>query len=84
MYAGVPITEPAIESDPEEPDPLRTVSITVWIGSFARFSLVPPPRCNTFASPQSTTCTSPNAPTMMLAGFRSRCSTSFECAYAIV
>ena len=38
------------------------------------------PAVSTFARPQSITCTSPNAPTMMLEGFRSRWMTSRECA----
>ena len=84
MYAGVPITEPTSESLPLEPGPLRTVSISVRWSRSARFSSATPPRCSTFARPQSTTCTSPNAPTITFAGLRSRCSTPFECAYATV
>jgi hypothetical protein len=34
----------------------------------------------TFARPQSTTRVSPNSPSMMLAGFRSRCRTLRVCA----
>ena len=37
-------------------------------------------RPTTFASPQSITYVSPKRPTMMLAGFRSRWMTPFECA----
>ena len=35
-----------------------------------------------FASPQSMTSTSPNSPTMMFSGFRSRWMTPRECAKA--
>ena len=66
--------------EPEEPGPLCTASITVCTGSRARFSSATPPRRSTLARPQSTTCTSPKAPTMTFAGLRSRCSTPFECA----
>ena len=40
--------------------------------SWAFFSSATPPVGSTLANPQSMTCTSPNAPTMMLAGLRSR------------
>ena len=44
----------------------------LWCARLARSSSATPPSARTLASPQSMTCTSPKAPTMMLAGFRSR------------
>ena len=74
MYAGVPITEPAIDSEPAS-RPLRTVVDRRVCG--LRLALRAPlvgdaAAGSTLARPQSTTCTSPKAPTMMFAGFRSR------------
>jgi hypothetical protein len=69
MHAGVPSTEPACELSPA--DPLRTVAMAVTSpgpGSAAAASRRP----RTLASPQSMTWTSPKAPTMTLAGLRSR------------
>jgi hypothetical protein len=66
-------------------EPLRKVRMTVslaevsWLRA-ARCSSAMPPSVKTFARPQSITCTSPNAPTMMLAGFRSRWITPLACA----
>ena len=84
MYAGVPMMEPAMECGSVEVESSREVSITVRASRGVRLSSAPPSCGSTFASPQSTTCTSPNAPTMMFSGFRSRWMTRFECAYAIV
>ena len=47
------------------------------------FLIAMPPSASTLARPQSITCTSPNAPTMMFAGFRSRWITPLAWAYAI-
>ena len=49
------ITDPIMESDPDEPGPLRTVSMIVNTLCLARFSSATPPRCSTLARPQSTT-----------------------------
>ena len=50
------------------------MAITVSLASIlpAEASSAAPPRGKTFARPQSITCTSPNEPTMMFDGFRSR------------
>ena len=79
MYAGVPSSEPASVSVPKLPaEPLlRAVRIgrhvlAVCCARLARSSSATPPSASTLARPQSITCTSPNAPTMMFAGFRSR------------
>ena len=93
MTAGVPNSEPACVSEPNEASvpPLRAVRITV--GSIpggrqppltVRTSSATPPSGSTLASPQSITCTSPNAPTITLAGLRSRWITPLACAYATV
>ena len=74
------MTDPTAEC--ERPLPLRTVSmaLTSGLGCTALFSSATPPRCSTFARPQSTTCTSPKEPTMTFEGFRSRCTTLRACA----
>jgi hypothetical protein len=66
MYAGVPITEPAIEPEPSASD--RTVVTIVFSGSGTTGSARP----STLPKPQSTTSTSPNAPSITLLGLRSR------------
>ena len=71
MKAGVPITAPARDSDPGASE--RTV----------RTPAAPSPAAasfSTLASPQSMTCTSPNAPTMTFSGLRSRWITRREWA----
>ena len=78
MYAGVPSIEPASVSVPKLPaEPLlRAVRIVRHVlgrdGRLAFSSSAMPPSASTLARPQSITCTSPKAPTMMFAGFRSR------------
>ena len=76
----MPITEPASDAEPSEPGRLRTVSMMLIRDCLARSSSATPPCCRTFATPQSTTSTSPKAPTMMLAGLRSRWITPREWA----
>jgi hypothetical protein len=74
------MTEPWRDFEPSEPGTLRTVMITLAASLAARRSSSIPPLRSTLASPQSTSCTSPKAPTITLAGFRSRWMTPRECA----
>ena len=70
---------------PTEPGALRTVATIVSWDLDARAARPRRRRgSSTFARPQSMTCTSPNAPTMTFAGFRSRWITPAAWAYAIV
>jgi len=63
-------------------EPLRMVRITLMSGRGGWAGVISGalPAASTLASPQSMICTSPKAPTMMLAGFRSRWITPRECA----
>ena len=72
MYVGVPIVAPARVCSASSSDRLVCTASAVEMSS----------RPTTFASPQSITSTSPNSPTMMLGGFRSRWITPREWAKA--
>ena len=73
------MTKPATESEPVS-ELERTVSITETSGSGAGSSSFETLRRMTLARPQSTTWTSPNAPTITLEGLRSRWITRREWA----
>jgi hypothetical protein len=70
----VPITLPALERSESLSEPLRAVAITVSrvLVLPAEASSTAPPCGKTLARPQSITWTSPNEPTMMFDGFKSR------------
>ena len=67
MYCGVPKAEPICVAAAPLPD--------VGFSRPSLDSLFPSGRSTALASPQSTTSVSPYCPSMMLPGFRSRCST---------
>ena len=85
MYAGVPMTLPArVSESGVRSDSMRERgSWGVALSSRGTRGLHPP-LGRTFASPQSMTCTSPNAPTMTFAGLRSRWMTPLLWAKATV
>ncbi len=87
MYCGVPITEPSSVFTP----PALGSGICAargpeyWIAAAGPDEMVGT-WCgvlNSFASPQSMTSTSPNSPTMMFSGLRSRWMMPLLCAKAM-
>ena len=63
---------------PEYPGSFPAVSTTP--SGLASYQHLPAPAGSIFASPKSRTFTLLSTPTLMLAGFKSRCTTPFSCA----